>query len=224
MSTIELIKACADSNDGAAWQEFVARFHRPVCLSILRIASRWGASPQQVVDDLAQETYLKLCADGCRLLRSFAEDHPDQVENYIRTIAINAAHDHFKSVYSKRRGSGKVAQLSEDADRMVESGSFGGHTIMEREVLLKEIDDCLQTYSTGPDQERDWLIFWLYYRQGISAREIADLPTVQLTAKGVESAIFRLTRLVRERVANLRNRASLGEGEGKKGSHASQSY
>jgi hypothetical protein len=34
----------------------------------------------------------------------------------------------------------------------------------------------------------------------MSAKGIAALPTVGLTAKGVESAIFRLTRLVREQI------------------------
>src|ERR1700730_150094 len=39
MSVAELIRACAESNDGAAWEEFVARFQRPIGLSVLRTAS-----------------------------------------------------------------------------------------------------------------------------------------------------------------------------------------
>ena len=71
--------------------------------------------PQQVVDDLVQETYLKLCADKCRLLlRLFAIQHPEAVPGYIKTIAINVAHDHFKSLHSQKRGSGETAQLLED--------------------------------------------------------------------------------------------------------------
>jgi RNA polymerase sigma-70 factor (ECF subfamily) len=80
---------------------------------------------------------------------------------------------------------------------------------MERELLLKEIDHCLEGCLAGPEQERDRLIFWLYYQQGLSARAIADLPTIGLTAKGVESAIFRLTLMVRERMAGLRPRTSV---------------
>jgi RNA polymerase sigma-70 factor, ECF subfamily len=65
-------RACAESNDSAAREEFVARFHRPISLSLVRTFYQWGKIPQQVVDDLIQETYLKLCSDKCRLLLSFA--------------------------------------------------------------------------------------------------------------------------------------------------------
>src|SRR5437879_3706524 len=91
MSAAELIRACAESSDGGAWEEFVRRFHRPVSLSVVRIAYQWGSIPQQVVDDLVQETYLKLCADKCRLLGQFAANHPDAISGYVKTIAVNVA-------------------------------------------------------------------------------------------------------------------------------------
>ena len=93
---------------------------------------------------------------------------------------------------------------------------------MERGVLLKEIDRCLETCLEGPDQERDRLIFWLYYQQGLSANAIAALPTVGLTAKGVESSIFRLTRLVREQIVGGRSSTSTQPGE--KGLRPAESY
>lgn len=200
MSVEELIRACAESNDGAAWQEFITRFQRPISLSVLRTACQWGEIPQQVVDDLVQETYLKLCVDKCRLLLDFAMRNPEAVTGYIKTIAINVARDHFKSLHSQKRGSGDTVQLSEDIEPEARPGSLGGPDAMEREVLLKQIDRSLESCSVGPDQERDRLIFWLHYQQGMSAKGIAALPTVGLTAKGVESAIFRLTRLVREQI------------------------
>jgi RNA polymerase sigma-70 factor (ECF subfamily) len=224
MSAEELVRACAESNDGPAWQEFVARFHRPISLSILRIAYQWGGIPQQVVDDLVQETYLKLCADKCRLVREFSVQHPDAVHGYIKTIAVNVAHDHFKSFHSQKRGSGETAQLQEDFDPQAQSGSLGGQAAMERQVLLKEIDRCLETCSEGSDKERDRLIFWLYYQQGMSAKAIAALPTVGLGAKGVESAILRLTRLVREQLAGLRSQTSASPLPGEKGFRPAESY
>ncbi len=224
MSAEELIHACAESNDGAAWEEFVARFHRPISLSILRIAYQWGKRPQQVVDDLVQETYLKLCSDKCRLLRNFAVQHPEAILGYIKTIAINVSHDHFKSRHSQKRGSGETAQLLEDIEPPAQSGDTGGQAAMEREVLLKEIDHCLEACSEGPDKERDRLIFWLYYQQGMSAKAIAALPTVGLTAKGVESAIFRLTRLIREEVVGSRSQTSVSPQPGEKGFRRAESY
>ena len=208
MSAVELVCACAGSNHGVAWEEFVARFHRPISLSIIRTAYQWGRVPQQVVDDLVQDTYLKLCADKCRLLREFAVQHPEAVGGYIKTIAVNVARDHFKALHSQKRGAGEIAHSLEDIQLEAPTGNVGSHDAMEREVLLKEINRCLETCAVGPDWERDRVIFWLYYQQGMSAKAIAALPTVDLTAKGVESAILRLTRLVREQVAGARSQTS----------------
>jgi RNA polymerase sigma-70 factor, ECF subfamily len=90
MTAEELIQVCAETNDGGAWEEFVARFRRPISLSIARTASKWGKAPAQFVDDLLQEVYCKLWADRCRLLLQFARQHTDEaVLGYIKTIAIN---------------------------------------------------------------------------------------------------------------------------------------
>jgi RNA polymerase sigma-70 factor, ECF subfamily len=159
MSEEQLIRACAQSNDSAAWDEFVSRFHRAISLSIIRTAYRWNQTPQQVVDDLVQETYLKLCANKCRLLLEFAVRHPEALSGYIKTIAANVAHDHFKSLHSQKRGSGETGQLPEDVELPAPRGDLAGQAAIERQVLLKEIDSCLETCSEGADKERDHLIF-----------------------------------------------------------------
>jgi RNA polymerase sigma-70 factor, ECF subfamily len=202
-SAEEVIRACAETNDPAAWDEFVVRFQRPISLSIQRTACQWGKDPAQFVDDLMQETYLKLCADKCRLLLEFAQRHPDgAVLGYIKTIAINVAHDHFKSLYTQKRGAGETDQLHEDFDPAAKSSSFGGPDALDREVFLKQVNKQVQHCAAGFNQERDCLIFWFYYLQGMSAKAIAALATVKLTAKGVEAVILRLTRCVREHLGN----------------------
>jgi RNA polymerase sigma-70 factor (ECF subfamily) len=216
ISVEELIRACAASSDCAAWEEFVVRFHRPISLSILRIAHQWDAIPQEVVDDLVQETFLKLCADRCRALLDFTIQHPEVVLGFIKKVAANIAHDHFKSLHSQKRGAGQTDQMGADVESEAGGGSLGGQGAIEREVLLEEINRCLESCSAGPDQERDRLMFWLYYQQGMSAKAIAALPTIELTAKGVETAIFRLTRQVREQVVGVRSRNSASPQPGKK--------
>jgi hypothetical protein len=44
------------------------------------------------------------------------------------------------------------------------------------------------------------MIFWLYFRQGMSTKEIASLPTVGLSAKGVGSVIERLKHAIRDQI------------------------
>src|SRR5215469_6204938 len=76
LSVEELVRKCAHSGEIAAWEEFVCRFHRLIAKIILRTCTRHGGSTNQTVDELIQDTYLKLCADNYRLLREFDHRHP----------------------------------------------------------------------------------------------------------------------------------------------------
>lgn len=224
MSEGELIRACAEGIDAAAWDEFVRRFHRPISLSVIRIAYQWGEIPQRIVEDLVQDTYLKLCANKCHQLLRFAEQHPDNVLGYIKTIAANVAHDHFKSHHSQKRGSGEISQLGEDSDPKAEPSRPGGSEAIEREVLFKQIDECVESCLEGPDRDRDRTIFWLYYQQGMTAKDIAALPTIELSPKGVESVIVRIIRLVRERMAHMQIQVESKPAHGEKGFLPAESY
>jgi len=203
MSVLELIRACAETDDGEAWEEFVARFEPSISLSIRRTACQWGKDPTQFVEDLLQETYLKLYAERCRRLLEFAQQHSEEVVlAYIKAIAINVARDHFKSLHSQKKGAGETEQLHEDSDPAAQTGSYGGCEAIENEVFLKEVDEQLQNCAAGINQERDCIIFWFYYLQGMSAQAIAALTTIKLTAKGVEAVIFRLIRCLREHLGS----------------------
>ena len=155
-------------------------------------------------------------------LLEFAVQHPEAVAGYIKTIAANVAHDHFKSLHSQKRGSGREKSHIRTSIPMLTPGS--GRPSSDGTSSVVEADRrCLSTCSAGPDQERDRLIFWLYYQQGMSAKAIAVLPTVGLTSKGVESAILRLTRLVRQQLVEVRSETSRGE-PGEKGFRPAESY
>jgi len=223
MSEEELVRACAEGNDGAAWDEFVSRFSHSIGLSIIRTAYQWGEIPQQVVDDLVQDTYFKLCSNKCRQLLEFAAQHPDAIPGYVKTIAVNVAHDYFKSLHSQKRGSGEVSQIREDMDHpKAAPNKRGGQEAIEREVLFKQIDDCLESCLEGPDRDRDRTIFWLYYQQGMTAKDIAALPAIGLSAKGVESVIVRVIRQLRERMVSMQIGSRSTQGE--KGFLPAESY
>lgn len=67
---------------------------------------------------------------------------------------------------------------------------------MQKAVLFAELDRRLRA-APGVISERDRAIFWLYYLQGLTAEEIAGLPVAGLSAKGVESALRRVTQWLR---------------------------
>jgi RNA polymerase sigma-70 factor, ECF subfamily len=201
LSIETLVRRCAASRNPEAWEEFVRRFHRLIATVILRTAGRLGDASKQTVDDLLQETYLKLCADNFRILRSFEEQHPDAFTGYVKVITANVVRDHFKSVHTQKRGAGQLEQIEEDFVPPAAQDSAGSPQSIERSVLLQELTRHLDSCLAGPDYERNRRIFWLHYRAGLSARAIADLPGIRLSSKGVESILSRLTRDLRQRMA-----------------------
>jgi RNA polymerase sigma-70 factor, ECF subfamily len=64
-------------------------------------------------------------------------------------------------------------------------------------MLFDQINKLLGDACPPETLERDRIVFWLYYRQGYTAGEIAGLPAVALTVKGVESLLYRLTAALR---------------------------
>ena len=108
LSPEELVLACRQTDDVAAWREFVGRFHRLIATVALRVARRWGESSPQLIDDLVQETYLKLCDDNFRMFRKFKSHHPDAFYGYLKVVTANLVHDHFKAAHSSKRGSGAI--------------------------------------------------------------------------------------------------------------------
>jgi RNA polymerase sigma-70 factor (ECF subfamily) len=206
LSAEELVVACKQTDDAEAWGEFVRRFHRLIATVVLRVARRWGVSSPSIIDDLVQETYLKLCANNFRMLRNFQSSHPNAFYGYLKVVTANLVHDHLKAANSSKRGSGTVEV---EADSSVEShddprGAASAVNSTERAVLLREVDDTLGRLAAGPHLQRDRKVFWLYYRVGLTANAIATLPSIGLSTKGVESSILRLTRLLRDEIGRDR--------------------
>jgi RNA polymerase sigma-70 factor, ECF subfamily len=196
----ELIHACV-GGEAAAWQEFVRRFNRIIAITSYRAARRWGEDAPAVVDDITQETYLKLCLDSARVLREFDSVHGDAIFAFLKVVTANVANDYFKRLRAGKRGGRQVDEPLEDAERTGGAAGPASSASVERAVLLNEVDACLCAVAGAETRERDRTIFWLYYRQGLTAKEIVELPSIGLSLKGVESTLHRLTQLVRTHLA-----------------------
>jgi RNA polymerase sigma-70 factor (ECF subfamily) len=212
LSLTEIVCLCADEGDDEAWQEFVSRVGRPISLTIMRTASRWGQPSSSLVEDLVQVTYLKLWEGGCRLLRDFATQRPDAILGYLKKTAANATHDYFKHGHSQSSGGGEPHVSTSDVDPQAGDQAHGSEQRIAFGIFLHEIDEYLKRCPAAPDHERDRMIFWLYFRQGMSTKEIASLPTIGLGTKGVGSVIERLKHGVREHLLGIASGSGDGTG------------
>jgi RNA polymerase sigma-70 factor (ECF subfamily) len=217
----ELFSICARGSDAAAWEEFIRRFNPVIARSVLRIAVRHGISDKPLIDDLIQETYLKICANECRLLRTFTPQQPESAFGFLKVVAANVAQDYFKSRLAEKRAPEATAGALEDIPIPArQECPKGVLNRTERSVLLDQIDRRLRAVVPPGELRRARTIFWLYYRAGLTAGAIASLPASELTTKGVESLLFRLTRLVREDLSE----AGGSDRESKKGIQQAESF
>jgi RNA polymerase sigma factor (sigma-70 family) len=211
LSSNDLLAECARSGTSGAWEEFIRRFNPVISRSVLRVAMRYGTSDRAQIDDLVQESYLKICANGCKLLKTFTLREPESIFAYLKVVASNVALDYFKSRNAEKRKTETESVTLEDA--VVPTASDNSQSSLhpaERAVLINQIDRRLIAVLPASELKRARTVFWLYYRVGFTASAIASLPGLGLTTKGVESLLFRMTGLVREALVGVGVRESAG--------------
>lgn len=201
MAIPQLVAVCKSESNEGAWTEFVRRFQPLIAAMIAKVARRFGKISHELVDDLTQETFLKVCHDNLRALRGVATAHENAFYGFLKIVATHTVQDYFRSAAACKRGGAYELEAPIEAPN--------ASSALEREILLQEIDSILKTLSHEPNFERDHAIFWLYYSQGLTAKEIAALPGVKLSVKGVESTLLRLTREIRVSLTQKGEKAQL---------------
>lgn len=204
----DLVRLCAQNEGAEEWREFVRRFTRPITLSVVRAARLWGESSSAIVDDIVQDVFLKMCSNDRKILRDFQPRHPESFLAYVKVVAAATANDYFRKCNTAKRGGGAHEEEVTDLHPTV----FQDSEWIERNLLLKQIDQLLENSGKNGTSERDRTVFWLYYQQGLTAGAIASLPGIALTVKGVESALHRMTALIR---THLRHTTMVPPGEKK---------
>lgn len=197
LSCDELVRACAETKNPEAWEQFVRRFEKVIRVTIWRVAQRYGKSNGALIQDLVQDTFTKVCDNDCRLLRDFKANHDDAFFGMIRVTAANVARDYFRAHNSDKRGSGQENIGLNEASVFLVAASTESNA-MERRILLQELDKILRGICS---EERDREIFWLHYRQGLAASHIARISHYGLTSKGVESILHKLRVQLRAKLA-----------------------
>jgi RNA polymerase sigma factor (sigma-70 family) len=186
----EVLHLCLGSGEQEQWREFVRRTQPLIASVIINTIRRWREPAPSLVDDLIQDTYVKLFANDGKALRSIKNEYENTIFGYLKVVASNVVRDHFRQPENKA----EEVELSDpvlpsDPDRQDR---------LEFAHLKDQIQSLLERLSSSETYQRDVAIFWLFYEQGYTAKEISLLPTIGLTVKGVEAALLRLTRFLRE--------------------------
>ena len=172
------------------------RYHGVISSAAIRVSRHWGSGSPDEVDDVVQEIYLKMCANGGRVLSGFRSTNTDAIYGFIKVVATNAAQDFFRQKAADKRGAANTDSIPDLSDH---AGIFHD---LDRKVTLSELHRILIARTQNENGPRDRTIFQLYYRDGMTAAAIAELPGMGLNPKGVEGVLYRLTQSIREAVMN----------------------
>lgn len=188
LSDDELVRGCAEHPCGEAWQEFTRRFNRLIAGVVIRCCHEWQDTRAEVIEDLVQQTYLKLCANDYGVLKRYQPRHENSFRAYLKVVSANVAYDHFR----------KEHPIDDRTEELNESTKLADGNSPENEIFFNQVDKILRLRGNGPQEQKERAIFWLYYRHGMTSKAIASIPAMGLTVKGVESCILRLTVYVKQ--------------------------
>lgn len=182
LSNDELVRECVERPCPEAWGEFIRRFHPVIAGMVIRACRNCGCSSPDVFEDLTQDTFTKLFADNCATLRRYQPRHENSFLGYLKVVTVNLVYDHFR----------KKHPVDDKTDELNPAIIPGRGSNSDDDLFFQKIDKILRERGNGPQEKKERAIFWLYYHHGMTAKEIASIPAMNLTIKGVESCIFRL--------------------------------
>jgi RNA polymerase sigma-70 factor (ECF subfamily) len=175
---------------------------RPVMLRIAsRVARQFGVAME--ADDIVQEISLKMLSSG-QVILALLPKHPAETLAYVSVLSANTARDFFRARHACKRGLERTIALDESVARV--AAAIGMRNSIDQALLMSQIESCL------PEDRREQMVFRLYYRQGFTAKEIAAIPALNLTIKGVESMLYRISQHVRESIRQTPRAASSEKG------------
>lgn len=189
LSIQRLLERCLQpERDEAAWSELILRLEPTIAGVVYKNLAGWTRPTQECVEDLTQDTLKKLLDKNAKALREFEFQNGDgDLFKFAKTVASNVAKDYYRSI--ARRNEEPLEEYVDPPDPQ----NF--QVRAERDALLDQMDAYLKTRVS----EIECSIFGLYFKQGFSARQIAEIPGIGMKIKQVEYALWTVTRLLRGR-------------------------
>jgi len=185
-----VLRDCLEMGASSPWEAFIGLAQPVIATAVFRTIARWGRTDRSVADDLIQDTFARLCAHDFRALRNFRGQDSAALNAYLRVIASSVATDRFRAEHAP-------AVSLDDPDRAPVVADDSPAREIEHHLLLDHIDKCLET-----QKERDRRIFWLYHRHGFTPKSISALPSIEMGISGIETLLYRLTKVVADCMKN----------------------
>lgn len=163
----------------------------------------FGCEDRSVIEDLVQDTYQRLCDNRYQALYAIKTEQSEGVFAFVKSVAYATTVDHFRKQGAAKRGGLQRPVSLNDLVSDIGTGVCPENQL-ETRLLLDKVSTQLEEDFTGETAKRDLSVFWLHYRQGFTASEISRIPSIGLTAKGVESLLRRAIEGLKSQLGGAR--------------------
>lgn len=184
----ELLESLLQANALEALKEFRNRTRPTIRGTVAKALGQFNKD--DLIEDLEQDTYVKLTANDYKALRDKIWPKDNSVFRFVQVTAINVVFD-----YQRNPGNRvffNPAELNPDRGTHDQTSTV--------KVMLAEIDKCLETCAHEKDFARDRAIFYFFHRWGYTAREIAEMPSINLSTKKVENILQKMMSRLRAKL------------------------
>lgn len=180
MSMRELLECCLNTKEEAAQTEFVARITPTIQGVAYNMVRSWRFPGSGLIQDLTNSTFVKLLP----ALPNLEWRNEGQFFGWVRKITLSAVGDWMRKQ--------KPEDPADNLDMVEDNRSTGQQIVCG--IQCSEIEKFLR--KTGAT-EKEIDMLWLFFVYDYSAREISEMPTINLSENRVETILARLVRYVR---------------------------
>ena len=152
----------------------------------------------ELLAELAQEVYLRLCQNDGTMMQEFRADSNFAVDAFFARVCTSVAVDYLRRTESLKRF-GNVVSVDETCESEMSGRSPRDYSELNEDAILKWID-VEKVAAEDPDPKnanRNAIIFKLHFIDGLTTEEISEFPGFNLTERGVGSVISRLRKRIR---------------------------
>ena len=202
ISSAELVRECGRKlADRHLWELFAERFGKLIHLYLMRSLKFHSKREDitELVPELAQEVYIRLCHDQGIMMQEFRGENDFSVAAFFARVCSSVAIDYLRRKESQKRSGGNVVSIEEAREREALHFATRDYSEMNEDAILKWID-VGRLAADDPDPKnakRNAIIFKLHFIDGLTTQEISAYPGFELTEKGVGSVISRLRKRIR---------------------------
>jgi DNA-directed RNA polymerase specialized sigma24 family protein len=195
VSAAELVERCGTHDCSESWREFLRRYGQALAGSVRRaLAARGYTWARELDEDIRQEVFCRLLANGRRRLLNCRGSDDREVVGYLCRIAENVVADHVRRANAVKRGRRlRVAYPPAERSGLVDRAADPAACV-ERKALMREsrrlFFDRAGRILRGPNRRRDLWVTYLAIFEGWSSREISKRLGV-ITTNNVDSVVYR---------------------------------